>query len=512
MIRGSARGSVVLLIGQVASNLFAAIGVIWVAGLLGDVSLGEVTVVYVPATILLLLQDLGLNIAMTRFGAQWRHEGRMRDLKILLRTGLLLSSFVAVVLSLAMWLAAPMIADGFLHEPTLEVAVRAASFLVLGQALINSTQAILVGLERMHLKSLAQIVWAVLKTVFSVGLVLLGLGPLGAVAGGAIAVILTGVLGILLVYYSLRPSVGDGSSLTQGEALRILLGFGLPYYTSTLIAGGLSQVYSSLMTLYVARDLIGNYSVATNFGVLVSFLTTPIGTVLFPLFSKIPRGSPNLKRVFQSAVKYTAFITLPVALGLIVVAGSLIDAIYPGTYPLAAAYMQLYLVLFVFEGIGGLSLGNLIVAMGETRVILWSNVVTVVVGVPLSLWLIPSFGIDGLIIAMIAAPKVALFYQLWWVKRTLGFSVDWGSSARLYASALGSFAVAYPVSNMLGLDGWLGLLSGVAVYGLLYLIISPLIGALTRADIADLSQVVDVVGPLARPLRVVLGLIGRLAR
>lgn len=512
MIRGSAKGSVVLLVGQVASNLFAAIGVIWVAGLLGDVSLGNVTVVYVPATILLLLQDLGLNTAMTRFGAQWRHEGRMRDLKILLRTGLLLNSIVAAGLSLAMWLAAPLIADGFLHEPTLEVAVRAASFLVLGQALINSTQAILVGLERMHLKSLAQIVWAVLKTIFTVGLVLIGLGPLGAIAGSAIAVILTGVLGILLVYYSLRPGGGNESSLTQGEALRILLGFGLPYYASTLIAGGLSQVYSSLMTLYIARDFIGNYAVATNFGVLVSFLTTPIGTVLFPLFSKIPRGSPNLKRVFQNAVKYTAFITLPVALGLIVVAGSLIDVIYPGQYPFAAEYMQVYLVLFLFEGLGGLSLGNLIVATGETRVILWSNVVTFVVGVPLSLWLIPSFGIDGLIIATIVAPKVSLLYQLWWVKRTLGFSVDWGSSARLYASALGAFAVAYPVSNMLGLGGWFGLISGVAIYGLLYLVFSPLSGALRRGDIEDLSQVVDVAGPFARPIRVVLGVIGRLAR
>ncbi|MDP2899532.1 MAG: oligosaccharide flippase family protein [Candidatus Bathyarchaeota archaeon] len=512
MIRGSARGSIVLLVGQVASNLLAAVGVIWVTSLLGDVSLGEVTVVYVPATIVLLFQDLGLNAAMTRFSALWRHEGRMPDLKVLLRTGLLLNTSMAVVLSLAMWLAAPLIAEGFLQEPALVLAVRAVSLVVLGQAMMNSTQAVLVGLEHMHLKSLANVVWAVLKTVSSVGLVLIGLGPLGAVAGGAIAVVLTGALGMILIYLTLRLVEGGRSSLSQGEALRILLGFGFPYYTSTLIAGGLAQVYSSLMTLYITRDFIGNYAAATNFGVLVSFLTMPIGTVLFPLLSKIPRGSPNLKKVFQNAVKYTAFITLPVALGLIVVAGSLIDVIYPGQYPFAAEYLKVYLVLFVFEGLGGLSLGNLIVAMGETRVILWSNMITFVVGVPLSLFLIPTYGINGMLITMIAAPKVCLLYQLWWVKKTLGFSVNWGSSARLYASALGSFVVAYPVSNMLGLGGWGGLLSGVAVYGLLYLIISPLIGALTRSDIADLDQVVDVAGPFARPLRVVLGLIGRLAR
>jgi hypothetical protein len=77
---------------------------------------------------------------------------------------------------------------------------------------------------------------------------------------------------------------------------------------------------------------------------------------------------------------------------------------------------------------------------------------------------------------------------------------------------LGAFAVAYPVSNMLGLGGWFGLISGVAIYGLLYLVFSPLSGALRRGDIEDLSQVVDVAGPFARPIRVVLGVIGRLAR
>ncbi len=211
-------------------------------------------------------------------------------------------------------------------------------------------------------------------------------------------------------------------------------------------------------------------------------------------------------------MKYTAFITLPVTLGLIVVAGPMIDVIYPGRFSHAAGYLQLYLALFVFEGLGGLSLGNLIVAIGETRVILWSNVITFVVGVPLSLLLIPTFGISGLLISMIVAPKVSLLYQLWWVKKTLGFSVDWGSSARLYASALGAFAVAYPVSNMLGLSGWIDLFSGVAVYGLLYLVLSPLSGALTRDDIVDLSQIVDVAGPFARPLRLILSMIGRFAR
>lgn len=52
--------------------------------------------------------------------------------------------------------------------------------------------------------------------------------------------------------------------------------------------------------------MIGNYQVAMNFMVLISFFTTPISTVLFPAFSKLSpeRDEEALHTVFQSSIKY----------------------------------------------------------------------------------------------------------------------------------------------------------------------------------------------------------------
>ena len=266
------------------------------------------------------------------------------------------------------------------------------------------------------------------------------------------------------------------------------------------------------MTRHIPNNVIGNYSAAINFGALISFFTFPIATVLFPLFSKLPRESPELSTVFRNAVKYTAFITLPVALCLIALSEAVTSVMYGGEYPLAAAYMRGYLILFLFEGIGGLSLGNLVVGVGETRVALVANLLTMLVGAPLSLILIPLHGIWGLIAALVVAPRAGVLYMLWWVKRSLGFSVDWGASLQLYAAGSAAFLLTSGALIISGVTGWTAIILGGGLFSAAYVVAVPVSGALTKRDIKDLDAISDVSGPLRLPLRTVLSIMAKLSR
>ena len=78
-VRGSARGSLLLMVGQVVSTLVSALTVMVVARLLGPEKYGVVTVVMVPIGLALLVQDLGVNTALTRYLALWRSEDRHGD-------------------------------------------------------------------------------------------------------------------------------------------------------------------------------------------------------------------------------------------------------------------------------------------------------------------------------------------------------------------------------------------------------------------------------------------------
>lgn len=61
----------------------------------------------------------------------------------------------------------------------------------------------------------------------------------------------------------------------------------LPLSVSTILTGLLSQFYNFLMVIYCSDSMIGNYSIALNFSMLITFFTVPIATVLFPAFSKL---------------------------------------------------------------------------------------------------------------------------------------------------------------------------------------------------------------------------------
>lgn len=66
-VRGSARGSLLLMMGQIVSTIVSALTIIVVARLLGPEKYGVVTVVMVPIGLALLVQDLGVNTALTRY-------------------------------------------------------------------------------------------------------------------------------------------------------------------------------------------------------------------------------------------------------------------------------------------------------------------------------------------------------------------------------------------------------------------------------------------------------------
>ncbi len=266
------------------------------------------------------------------------------------------------------------------------------------------------------------------------------------------------------------------------------------------------------MVIYVATDLIGNYGAAVNFGVLVQFFTVPISTSLFPLFSKFKRNDPQLKTIYRLSVKFTTIVTLPVVLVIIVLSSPLSRLIFGTGYPYTPLYLSLYIITFAFEGLGGLSLSNLISGIGETGTTLRTSIVVFVVGSILAFILIPHYQIIGLLVTMIIAPRAGWVYQTIWTKRNIGLTVDWGSTLRIFATALSAFAVSYLIIDLPELHGWVALVIGGSMYLLVYTAGLPLSKALTREDMAQLETIANTMGPFAGVLKSILSLLGHLIK
>jgi hypothetical protein len=102
--------------------------------------------------------------------------------------------------------------------------------------------------------------------------------------------------------------------------------------------------------------------------------------------------------------------------------------------------------------------------------------------------------------------------MIWWVNRSLGFSVDWGASLRLYSAGSAAFLLTSGALMISGNTGWTAILLGGGLFFAAYVIAVPVSGALRKSDIKDLIAISDVSGPLKLPLRLVLSLMAKLAR
>ena len=291
--------------------------------------------------------------------------------------------------------------------------------------------------------------------------------------------------------------MGRESSIKFVEASKMLLLYGAPLFFSIIINGSINQIYHFLLVLHVTSSDVGNYRAATNIPVLILFFTIPILTVLFPLFSKIPQSdNGQLEAVYRNAVKYSALITIPITSVLILLSDPIVQIVYGSAYDHTSYYLKLVCVPFLLIGIGYHINGSLLNSQGNTRPLFIRSLLVFLVGLPMSLYLIPRMGTTGLLITIITAIITGLLYILFWINRNFGFSLDWRASAKIYLSSAIAFIPIYFTLPSLELQEWPQLFLGGAAYAMIYLAMILMLKTLTIIDLKNLRRILDSTGPL----------------
>ena len=159
------------------------------------------------------------------------------------------------------------------------------------------------------------------------------------------------------------------SKLEIFGTVKYLLRYGFPLSIGTILTVFLTQFYTYAMAIYVIdNSAIGNYSVASNFVVLITFFATPVATMLFPAFSKIDyrKDLGTLQSVFQYSVKYSSLVVVPVTALIMVLSEPAIKTIFANGYNQAPLFLALSSILYLYCAFGSLSIPNLINGQGHT--------------------------------------------------------------------------------------------------------------------------------------------------
>jgi O-antigen/teichoic acid export membrane protein len=512
MAKVSTKGGFHLFWGLVVSTIISSIGTIFIANLLGQDQFGLYTaVLYVPALIS-TFRDWGVNFAMIRFGAQYRAEGREDELRSIFAAGIIFDVAMGLILSAIGFGLSDYIATLW-NRPAVAHLIQVASFSVLAGGLVNAATAVFTGIERMELNSVMLVCQSIIKTTVIIGLVLMGVGTLGAIMGYAVAYAVAGILGVgfvAIIYRTLKKPYTN--KLMIGPYIGSMLRYGVFISVASIIGGFQTQFYGFLLPFAADNVAIGNYGVAISFSVLITFFATPVTTMLFPAFSKLDakKDRETLKNVFQYSVKYASLLVVPVAAIVMCLSESAVSTLFPNAYFLTPLFLALTSITYMYTAFGSLSTGNLINGQGDTRINLYLTILTAAIGFPMGYLLILSFGVIGLIVTTLTAGLPGIFAALIYAKKKYGVSLDWTSTAKILLSSGITAGITYFIVTSIPFSSPIRLIIGTVMFLLILVPLILITRAVNRSDIENIRGMVSALGPVGKIVNVLLRVVERI--
>jgi O-antigen/teichoic acid export membrane protein len=515
MAKVSVKGGFHVMWGLVVSTVISAVGTIIIAMLLGEENYGLYAIALTAPTMIVLFRDWGINYAIIRYTAQNNAENKTANIRSIFMSGLLFEIAVGIVLSLFGFLLSGFLATNILNRPLVVPLIQIASITVITSALVSTATAAFTGVEKMHFNSIMLVSQSIIKTVVIITLVLVGLGTYGAITGFTVGTLLAGVIGIMLMFtiYKGLPKP-DGGKLEIGNNIKTLLKYGIPLSIGAILGGFLLQYYNLLLYIYVPDNaLIGNFAIAQNFVVLITFFAVPVTTMLFPAFSKLDhhKDHETLKNVFQTSVKYASVLVVPVAAMVMVLARPAISTLFGNRYGEAPLFLALLSITYLYTIMGQLSIGSLINGQGQTTFNLIVAIITAAIGFPLGFILISSYGVIGLIATTLTSSVPGIVISLLFIKKRYKVSVHWESSAKILFSSAAAATLTYVlIAQLTALSSLIQLILGVAIFVPAYVMMAILTRTFNISDIRNLREMVSALGPLQGLLTKVLNLIEKL--
>ncbi|MCW4018886.1 MAG: oligosaccharide flippase family protein [Candidatus Bathyarchaeota archaeon] len=504
----SAKGSFNYLWGLVVSTLISSVGTIFIARLLGSDQYGLYAVVLTVPGLIVIFRDLGVNFAMVRFIAQYRAEGRLNEIRSVFISGIIFEMAVGLALSVFSFLFADSLAVVF-NRPVIAPLIQLASFSVFASGLIAAGTAVFTGMEKMEFNSIMLISQSIFKTAIIITLVLLGLGTSGATVGFTAGTFIAGIIGLLLIGVLYRQLPGPSSHRLEIRAyLTTMLTYCLPLSFANIIRGLLPQFYAFLLPIYYAFDNvpIGNYGVAMNFVILITFFSVPITAMMFPAFSKLDaeKDAAILRNVFQYSVKYAAMLVVPVVALVMCLSEPAVKTLFGNTYETAPLFLALLAIQYLYTAFGNLSINGLLNGQGQTSYVLKLAILTGVIGFPMGYFSIMTFGVLGLIATTLVANIPNVIIGLYFVKKLYGMTIDWAFSTRILLSSAIAAVATYGVISQLSFASWIELVLGVAVFLIVLVPVVLLTRSITRYDLKNLREMTSSLGVIGKILSVVL--------
>ncbi len=398
-------------------NKFLDMGfAVYMFRVLGAEGVGSYAFAQVVLGYLDILANFGLGTLLTRevareHGSANRYLGNTLILRVALWTGSL--PLVALLLGPA---AGPM---GITPEVALAILLLVAGLL---PSLVASTlTSLFQAYERFEYPAMVTVLTTLLKIGLGVLALAAGWGFVG-LAGVSVVVNLATVamLAVLVVSVLGVTSGRDATCRVSTASAWKMLKLSYPLMLNNLLNSVFYRV-DSLMLMPMAGSLaLGWYSTAYKFIDGLGIISSSFTLALFPLLSQYAHSSrASLARAFSLALKLLLMVSLPISVGITLIAPEIILLFAgPDYLPNSAMALQVLIWFLPFSFLNGVT-QYLLIAINQQRFLTFSFLVATAFNLAANLLLIPLLGYLGAALTTVASEWILMIPFWYCVRRNL---------------------------------------------------------------------------------------------
>lgn len=428
---------------------------------LGPDQFGEVAIALLAITYLEAIGDLGIAAALIY---------QRDDVERAAQVAFVISIVMGVVLWALATLSAPYV-GAYFNEPGSVPMLRVLAFTLLIQSFGNVHMALLTKELEFRRKLWPDLSRNFAKGFGAIGLALAGWGPWSLIWGQ----VLSAFAATIALWYAQpwTPRLVWDTKLGKQ-----MLSYGLQILGIEILAVFWSTADYVMVGRYLGKTELGLYQTAFRISdLLIINMCIVAGRVLFPSYAKLSHDPAALRRGFLTTLRYISLITLPVSVGLAVIAPFFVSIFFGQRWLLMIPALAL---LAIRAGISTLSFnsGHLFKAIGRPDIVNKEMVFKLAV-LLVVVWLTVPYGFVAVAMGQIG---VALFSVLldmgicMYVLR-LGPSPIWQQIRSALVSALA-----------MGAAVWLVVANTPQGYDLLGLVAAILVGAGSYAGLLWLTE------------------------
>lgn len=406
-IQRVAKNSLWLVIGQIVSKIFSFAYVLVLARYLGVAEFGNFNLVLS----FVMVADIATDFGLTRL--------IIRDLA---RDVSRLPHYLGILIPLKIALIAVgyavMIATVFLMGYRSEVAAMAmlAGIGMLPLGMGTLLDAACHARQRMQWTSLSQVALALTQATVG-GVVLLCGGGVWAAIG--VSLLANTVFFFVQIYASRQLGFSMHWSFKFDAAMHMLKQ-SLPYAGVALLGALAMRAELLILGWFGSATELGIFAAAIKFYEAAAVVPVMIASASTPAMSQFhaEKGS-NLATLYRWTISRVLILTVPAAIGVIVLANIIIGLLFAPQYEPASSLLRLVFIAYPFAALYIVN-GSLLLASDHARRTVGMSIGAVVLQLALAFFLIPVYGAHGAAVGVLIVQVVAACVSTYLVVRWYG--------------------------------------------------------------------------------------------